>query len=147
MPRPKKKGLPRNSVNKEILKRELALGKSNGEAGIAAGYDRKYAEQSVFQYLKKHPEFKAEVESLKAAKAEKMSKKLEYSKEQWLADVIRRGKMAEKRGQFAAALKSSELIAKAFGWIDKKAAGSEDDPQHLVITVKRDNPLLNNVKR
>jgi phage terminase small subunit len=43
-------------------------------------------------------------------------------------------------------IRALELLGKYLKLWDKQASGEKDDPLHLVITVKRGNPLLDNAK-
>lgn len=115
---------------------------SNGkQAAIRAGYAPKNAEITASQLLrvpkvKKHIDF-----SINRA-----TEKAEYCLANWINDNLRIIAKAEKAKQFGAALKGQELLGKHFKFIDKQAAGTEDDPIRMVITVKRHNPLLDDAK-
>lgn len=132
---------------------------SQTEAGIKAGFSKKSAAGTVSEILK-NPQAQALIDE-----ANKKSLELAaYSRAQWLKDiheVKNRCMQAEpvmekvegewvETGEFKfdsfGALKALEMIGKAEKWLDKKPIGDEDEPIHMVLTVKRNNHLLNNGK-
>lgn len=112
---------------------EYLIDRNATQAAIRAGYGKRSA-HAQGHFLLKVPEIRQAI-----AEEERMrSERVHVTADQVLADLDRRGKLAEAAGQYAAAIRASELQGKHLGMFNERAGhelvGPDGGPIPFVIS-------------